>query len=282
MRQGVARATCSSCQAACHLRCTGIVRSRQLSSVDWVCERCSNEEPSSSSTLQNPSQTEDMNSAAQGSSQQSDTSQETRPRNDKCPHCNGRNRAVASPAVCCTCHKTYHKKQECTNTPRPTLDLLLRQGAWMCSRCQPGRSNDIPPHPTHIKSRVQPGQDRQHKLRFLQWNADGVNTKAAELLKFLKDKQVDIAFIQETRLRPQDRTPAFPGFNVCRKDRPAITGNDGGGGLLTLVKTGLAYNELGVSENVMPGDKNLEMQGLEIILSRRARMKVFNVYAPST
>ena len=51
-------------------------------------------------------------------------------------------------------------------------------------------------------------------LNLLQWNAEGLGTgKTLDLRKLLKDKKINIALIQETKLRNK-LPPSFPGYDI--------------------------------------------------------------------
>ena len=67
------------------------------------------------------------------------------------------------------------------------------------------------------------GERRNIKLRrsprILQWNADGIRTGLPELSRLVRDVEVDVVLVQETKPGSADRTPTLPGFAVARKDR---------------------------------------------------------------
>ncbi|KAK9688459.1 Endonuclease-reverse transcriptase [Popillia japonica] len=68
----------------------------------------------------------------------------------------------------------------------------------------------------------------------LHWNMDGYNNKAEELDVLLQEYDVHIAFLNETKLRP-DQHLRHRGFRVIRSD-----GSNGQGGVAALVKRNLA------------------------------------------
>ena len=71
----------------------------------------------------------------------------------------------------------------------------------------------------------------------LQLNIDGINTKKQELTHFIKQHNIHIAILQETKLRHTQKTPSFHQFTTIRQDRA-----DGiGGGLITLVHKPINY-----------------------------------------
>ena len=67
----------------------------------------------------------------------------------------------------------------------------------------------------------------------MQWNAGGVSTKAFELREKLLGDDIDICLVQETKLRPKDRTPVIKAYGTIRSDRK---GGIAGGGLLTYIR----------------------------------------------
>ncbi|KAK9707626.1 Endonuclease-reverse transcriptase [Popillia japonica] len=68
----------------------------------------------------------------------------------------------------------------------------------------------------------------------LHWNMDGYNNKAEELDVLLQEHDVHIAFLNETKLRP-DQHLRHRGFRVIRSD-----GSNGQGGVAALVERNLA------------------------------------------
>ena len=59
----------------------------------------------------------------------------------------------------------------------------------------------------------------KESLRILQWNADSLATKIGELRDRVKQLEVDVILIQETKLRGKP-TPRIPGYKeAMRSDR---------------------------------------------------------------
>lgn len=75
-----------------------------------------------------------------------------------------------------------------------------------------------------------------NKLNILNWNANGINNKKAELSYFLKAKEIKLACITETHLKPNE-TFKIPGYNNHRSDRI----NSNGGGVLILIEKSIPY-----------------------------------------
>ena len=76
-------------------------------------------------------------------------------------------------------------------------------------------------------------------MRVMQWNANSVKNKAAQLDKFLFDNNVDIAMIQESFVK-HDNEIKIKGFNkvITARTTPrnANINNIKGGCLITLIK----------------------------------------------
>ena len=66
---------------------------------------------------------------------------------------------------------------------------------------------------------------RAKQLRILQWNADGLTGKKAEL-EVLQRRAVDVAVIQETKLGKKSVTPTIKGYTAVRKDKVMLRGED--------------------------------------------------------
>ena len=63
------------------------------------------------------------------------------------------------------------------------------------------------------------GGQRKATLKVLQWNCDHLMAKKAELEDFLEDGDIDVALLQETKLRMEDTEVRVRGYEVIRKDR---------------------------------------------------------------
>jgi hypothetical protein len=111
-------------------------------------------------------------------------------------------------------------------------------------------------------------------LRILQWNADGIRSGLSELEERLQQMEIDVAVIQETKLRRNNATPKFEGYATIRHDR---ANEKQGGGLLSLVKNDLSYEA--------KPEWNSEAQGTEwsrfrVRVGRQRWITITNVYIP--
>ena len=116
--------------------------------------------------------------------------------------------------------------------------------------------------------------------RFLQLNINGIQSSAKELSEFLVKNQISVAALQESKLKKKSKSPVIPGYSVIRKDRPR---DDGGGGLLMLVKENIEYEVLDTSQiESVPSQVHqwpLELLGIKVKLNN-SQLDVFNVYIP--
>ena len=116
---------------------------------------------------------------------------------------------------------------------------------------------------------------RRGYLRVLSWNADGIRPKTVELGHFLDVNKIDVAMVQETKLKASDRTPSFPGFSVVRQDRAGSSVR--GGGLLTLVRSDVPYRVLPTARS-----EGSALESLSIVVPAGGGDKItlVNVYCP--
>ena len=118
-------------------------------------------------------------------------------------------------------------------------------------------------------------------LNILQWNADGLTkAKIFELREKLKESNIDICCIQETKLftDPQDPSksdpvPIIPGYEPIRQDRKI---HSSGGGLLTYIRHGITFQRGKKSEV-----KAQEFQEIKILL-KKSWFSIINFYLPNT
>jgi exonuclease III len=79
-----------------------------------------------------------------------------------------------------------------------------------------------------VSSRGRGGGVR-HGLRVLQWNVDGIGTAIADVITLVReDPDLDVLFLQETKLIPANPTPTLLEYSAIRRDRPPNIGGRGG------------------------------------------------------
>lgn len=83
------------------------------------------------------------------------------------------------------------------------------------------------------------------ELIICSWNANGISNKKPILINFLKDKQVDIMLINETKLTDQDKLK-IKNYDVIRKDRDD---NTRAGGVAILIRRAIPYETVDTTRN---------------------------------
>ena len=184
---------------------------------------------------------------------------------------------------CFRCEGWYHNK--CSGASRRQIEGEIRNGVWRRKRCarEIERNEAQIPETEEEISKAGKGDRSEWRqlnsdvLRILQWNADGLLGKKAELEEFLERKKVDVAVIQETKWDGKTATPVIRGFTAVRKDRVVIRRGEEmkGGGLVTLVRRCIPFRRL-------KGWRGGTTEGLSVVLdcSRKERCTITNVYRP--
>ena len=113
-------------------------------------------------------------------------------------------------------------------------------------------------------------------IRILQCNLGGSRTKHLELMKFLEDHAIDICCIQETKLCSGDNY-SLRGYNVVRQDNPISSKLARVGGLMFLIKIGVAFEV--VKDSASSSVRDLEISKIEVFLKRRP-LVISNIYRP--
>ena len=103
---------------------------------------------------------------------------------------------------------------------------------------------------------------------------DSIKLKVGELSERMKELNVDIALIQECKLRGKDKTPSIEGYSSVRADRP---GERQGGGLIAYNKDDIAF-ETRRCWNKQTG--NVESSTIKIRLSKKKLFTLTNLYIP--
>ena len=102
------------------------------------------------------------------------------------------------------------------------------------------------------------------RLNIMQLNIDSLKSKVVELRHFLKEQDIDVFMLQETKLLKKDKLPRIPGYTLVRDDRQPKKGKTKGrgGGLLTGVRDNIPFKEVKLGK---PGirDKITEWQTID-------------------
>ena len=106
-------------------------------------------------------------------------------------------------------------------------------------------------------------------LNLLQWNAEGLGTgKTLELRKLLKDKKINIALIQETKLRNK-LPPSFPGYDIYQ-----CSCKNACQGIITLIRSDMQAT---VSKVETTG--NNDIHHIQLWQDGR-KYTIYNIYSP--
>ena len=177
---------------------------------------------------------------------------------------------------CQQCKRYAH--QTCINTTRTLINMYKKEKNWTCEDCIQNNSR-IQNDNRQAKNTKQHGtrsKNKKRKITVLQWNCDGLFTKIPELTSFLNENSIDIACLQETKLTSKDKLPSFQDYNVLRKDSTQSTiTNVRRGGLIILIKKGLAYNPLKTQDQ-----EHVETQAIRIYMSKKKSITCLNMYIP--
>ena len=173
---------------------------------------------------------------------------------------------------CCECNKESHKG--CTGLSRDSYEALLKSNNWACDKCLNPPTSTTLPTQNNVEEKSEPKRTGTFgNLRILQWNADGLSPKIAELDEYVHKNKIDVVLIQETKLTVNKPTPAIKGFTPVRADRP--NSEFPGGGLLTYVKHNIAYRKIGSAKT-----GNVEAVSVSIQQKARKWLDITNVYIP--
>ena len=165
---------------------------------------------------------------------------------------------------CLLCERIVHVK--CAQLGSRTLEERMRE-RYKCKWCVEAikasmrRGNgDNADGGVSGGGQYESGND---KLVLMQWNCDHLMAKCGELEAFLEKEGIDVALIQETKLREEDVLVKVKGYEVVRKDRKreGMSRYVRGGGLAVLVRKGLWYRVIEVDSEIEKG--GVEIQAIE-------------------
>ena len=204
---------------------------------------------------------------------------------DKCRADKCHNRKIKKDAdflFCMQCRKQYHKQEKCCEMTRKQVERVDRT-TWQCPACISNQEKH-----REIEATNQEGESEYiiknseaSQLKVMQLNIDSLKSKAVELRHYLKDQEIDVFLLQETKLIKKDKSPKIPGYTLVREDRKQPKGkeNDRGGGLLIGVRDTIPFKEVKLNR---PGKKDsiTEWQTVEIPTSEKEKIRLTNVYVP--
>ena len=267
-RRGASPLLCSfGCGRACHkqVTCSGLPRSRQGTGA-WVCLPC--RQGSGASQVVNPTP------VVAGTRAPTIT-----PVNRKCPSCSAYLRPCSFRLVCTRCRLEYHNK--CSGLTRDSIRAWSESGQWICSECEKSTPSVNPtPQPVSVVADRRQRIRKIQRLRIIQWNVDGIKTSAVDLQSLLRQREVDVVLVQESKLSSKDKTPSFPGFSVLRRDRPSgLCRAEDKGGVMTLVRSDIPFREVpGIGDERL--DPSMEALSVEIRIGVGVGYTITNVYHP--
>ena len=157
----------------------------------------------------------------------------------------------------------------------------LDRARWQCPVCVKAEESRRKEMEITKPSEYQTKNSVDRQLNIMQLNIDSLKSKVVELRHFLKEQDVDVFMLQETKLVKKDKLPKIPGYTLVRDDRKPKKGktNGRGGGLLTGVRDNIPFSEVKLGK---PGirDKITEWQTIEIPTQNKEFIRITNVYVP--
>ena len=196
-----------------------------------------------------------------------------RPLLAKCLQCNRAITKTTTPLSCDSYGKYCHKT--CSNLPKALADqATIKTFRWSCEECNRDRSDHVRKvGGTTIETSHLDNGNYTAGIRVLQWNADGLRSKATELELMLQNHEFHIVCVQETKLLGNNqRTPKIKGYFSIRTDRPSL---DGGGGLMFYIKEGVIFEVVGNSSH-----QGTEVSTIKVRLGKRKWALITNIYCP--
>ena len=257
LRRGQSSMSCVECGMSVHKKCCGLSRWERENGAAWRCERCH-----------------------VGSSRRRDVDEVAETERlpaGKCDVCRRLRRR--GQGICCSmCKRILHVK--CAELGSRGRAAGIDRSSWECVACvkqQRERERERTVG-SDEPLRNQTGDD-SGSIVAMQWNCDHLSSKIPELEGWLRKNGVDVAMVQETKLRDEDGAVCVRGYDVVRRDRwrGGRSRYSRGGGLVTLVRRGWAYREIACG---VERDSALEALCLEVVSLLGVVWKVLNVYVP--
>ena len=284
--------TCESCNRQFHKLCGGNrwrMDSVVKNNTKWRCDdcrrNCANQATTTQPELETPTPETEGTQQQNTEEDQDKTVEPPVQIKHKCMHeeC-GKYLRARSGIFCSECKGGVHVQKNCSDMTRKQCDDI-RSGKvkWKCDGCKGIIAN---PYPTPVEDTAveyQMGKESKKKtnLKILQWNADAYLSKKEEFYHFVIENDIDIFFIQETKMTRKDKTPPIKGYEIRRRDREQPKGkeNNRGGGLLFGIKDSIPFREI---NNKMrgPNDDITEWHTIEIPTEKKKQIRITNMYIP--
>ena len=191
---------------------------------------------------------------------------------DVCKRLRRRGQGIA----CVMCKSIIHVK--CADLGSRGRAQAVDRSCWECAAClrQRREREDVTGSDVPLGDRT---GGMPQSIVIMQWNCDHFSSKIPELEVWLQRNDVDVAVVQESKLRDEDGEVRVRGYEVLRRDRwrGGRSRFSRGGGLVTLVRRGWAFREIACG---VERDSVLEAQCVEVVSPLGVVWRVMNVYAP--
>ena len=194
---------------------------------------------------------------------------------DKCKRLRRRGHGIC----CVMCARVLHVG--CADLGTRGRAQAVDRSTWQCVACvrQVRERGEVEESGAAAELPVSGGRGGDGPIRVMQWNCDHLSTRIPELEVWLRRHEVDVAVLQETKLREEDGDVRVSGYEMVRRDRWRGGGSrfSRGGGLVTLVRRGWGYREIvsGVAR-----DDVVEALSVEVVSPLGVKWRVLNVYIP--
>ena len=198
----------------------------------------------------------------------------------KCDKC-GRMRKRAQGIECRSCGKVLHVV--CADLGSRTQADRVDRSDWKCRECVVQRmrveASERAAEEDGVLRGVKNVGSGHPAITVAQWNCDHLRAKIPELEVWLRKYDVDVALVQETKLREEDGEVRVRGYEVVRRDRwrEGRSRWSRGGGLVTLVRSGWSYRVM--SSGVRP-ESGMEVLNVRVMDGDAGVWNIVNVYVP--
>lgn len=196
MRRGQNGVSCIDCGLLVHKKCCGLSRWARENGESWRCVSCRDGIEPANRVMSPPNVVLPAG---------------------KCDICR-RMRRRGQGIRCVMCKSILHVK--CADLGSRGRAQVVDRSVWECVACmrqkeeregQQGSDGSVPASVPRV-----PGS---HSVAVMQWNCDHLPLKVPELEVWLRKNDVDVAVLQETKLREEDGELRVNGYEVVRRDR---------------------------------------------------------------
>ena len=200
LRRGQRGVACVDCGMTVHKKCCSLSRWALEQGESWrcsVCGRAQRRVSESERELMLPPTSEPLPAG-------------------KCDVCRRARRR--GQGICCSvCGRVIHVK--CAGLGTRGRAEAVDRSAWECDACSRQRREK---EGDEGREGVLTGVRREggsQSITVMQWNCDHLSSKIPELEVWLERNDVDVAVVQETKLRAEDGEVRVRGYEMVRRDR---------------------------------------------------------------